>query len=113
MNPALFNRRISIQQQTEIINENGFKVKSSEEWQEFKSAWAMIKTPNDKTSNAEFYQAATTYARSTLTFVIRYTKGINSDMRIKYGDRYFEIAAPPIDDNERHKTLTIIGREVM
>lgn len=111
MNPGLFNKRISIQQLSgTTINDNGFSV---ENWENVKTVWAMIKTPNDKTSSSEFYEAATTFAKSTLTFVIRFTTGINADMRIKYGERVFEIVSSPIDDNERHKTLTIVGREVI
>ncbi|MDE3838657.1 head-tail adaptor protein [Bacillus methanolicus] len=111
MNPGLFNKRISIQRFTEGVNENGFPI---QEWQDVKSVWAMIKTPNDKTSSLEFYEAATTHAKNTLSFVIRYTNtiGIDTDMRILYKEKSFEILSI-INDNERNKTLTIIGREVV
>lgn len=112
MNPALFRHKITFQSppDPEAVNENGFPIK---EWKDFKTAWAMVKTPNDKSSNAEFYEAATTYARNTLTFVTRFTKGIHSDMRIIYNEKVFEIVATPINDNERNKTLTIVAREVV
>lgn len=111
MNPALFNKRITFQTPTDpdLTNENGFPVV---DWTDVKTVWAMVKTPNDKSSTTEFYEAASTYARSTLSFIIRYTIGITSDMRIKYRGRFYEITAPPINDNEHDKTLTIVGREI-
>lgn len=112
MNPGLLNKRITFQLQPEEpqTNENGFPI---EVWNDVKTVWTKIETPSDRTSSAEFYEAASTYAKNTLTFVIRYTTGIHSDMRIKYKDRYFEIVNSPINDNEANKTLTIIGREVI
>ncbi|TYS50090.1 phage head closure protein [Bacillus infantis] len=110
MNPGLFKHRITFQEnKSPSKNANGFPVNN---WTDFKRAWAMIKTPNDKSSNVEFYSAASTYARDSKTFVVRYTEGIHSDMRIEYRGRYFDIVAPPINDNEAFKTLTIVGREV-
>lgn len=109
INSGLFRHYINIQQMSSGTNENGFP---EEKWTDFKDAWAMLKTPNDKSSNVEFYSAASTYAKNTMTFVIRYTEGIDSDMRIKYKGRFYEIAAPPINDNGLDETLTIIGREV-
>lgn len=109
MNPGLFKHRISIQQLSEFVNENGFPV---EEWSDVKLVWAMIKTLNDKGSSYEFYEAATTHSRFTNTFVIRYTSGITTDMRIVYKSRIFEILSV-INDNEANKTLTIVGREII
>lgn len=111
MNPALFNKRITFQTppDPDVTNENAFPVG---DWTDVKTVWAMVKTPNDKSSTTEFYEAASTYAKSTLSFIIRYTPDITSKMRIKYRERLYEIAAPPINDNERDKTLTIVGREI-
>lgn len=79
------------------------------DWVEFKRPWAMIKT----TQGREVIQAAGIQGEITTRFVIRYTAGITNDMRILYQERIFNIIAPPINDDEANKTLTIIGKEVL
>jgi SPP1 family predicted phage head-tail adaptor len=110
MNPGKFNARITFQRDLnkdqEVTNENGFPV---ENWTDVKTVWAMIKTVQGR----EYYQAAAVQAENTVRFVIRYTKGITNDMRIVYEGRVFEIIAPPINDDERNITLTIIAKEVI
>jgi SPP1 family predicted phage head-tail adaptor len=106
MNPGLFRHRITFQSFIETTNENGFPV---QDWTDVKTVWAMIKT----VSGREYYQAASVQAENTVRFIIRYTKGITNDMRIVYDGRVFEIIAPPINDDERNITLTIIAKEVM
>lgn len=106
MNPAQFNRRITFRQFTETENSMGDIVQT---WQDVKTVWAMIKTVQGR----EFIQAAAVQGESTTRFVIRYTKGITSDMRILYNGRTFEISAPPINDDEANKTLTIMAKEVV
>jgi SPP1 family predicted phage head-tail adaptor len=106
MTKGLFKHRILFQEAVESDNEIGDVVKT---WQDVKSAWAMIKTVQGR----EFIQAASVQGERTVRFVIRYTKGITNDMRIIHNGRVFEITAPPINDDELNKTLTIIGKEVV
>ncbi|AMQ19662.1 phage head closure protein [Geobacillus sp. JS12] len=109
MDPGLFRHRITFQQYDEnATNENGFPLEDSQRWQDVKTVWAMIKTLQGR----EYYQAATTQNESTVRFVIRYTTGINPDMRIKYKDRIFDILSV-INDDERNVTMTIVAKEVM
>lgn len=105
MNPGLFRHRITFQSFNETTNENGFPV---QDWTDVKTVWAMIKTLQGR----EYYEAAATQNENTVRFVIRYTTGINPDMRIKYKDRTFEILSI-INDDELKKTLTIIAKEVV
>lgn len=105
MNPGLFRHRITFQESVETTNENGFPV---QDWTDVKTVWAMIKTLQGR----EYYEAATTQNENTVRFVIRYTSGINPDMRIKYKDRKFEILSV-INDDEQNITLTIIAKEVV
>jgi SPP1 family predicted phage head-tail adaptor len=105
MNPGRFRHRITFQSFIETTNENGFPV---QDWTDVKTVWAMIKTLQGR----EYYEAATTQNENTVRFVIRYTTGINPDMRIKYKERTFEILSV-INDDERNITLTIIAKEVM
>lgn len=43
--------------------------------------------------------------------VLRYMKGIDSTMRVKYGERIFEIISPPIDSKERNDELLFFCKE--
>ncbi|KMY59953.1 phage head closure protein [Geobacillus stearothermophilus] len=109
MNPGLLRHRITFQQYDEnAVNENGFPLEDSQRWTDVKTVWAMIKTLQGR----EYYEAATTQNENTVRFVVRYTTGINPDMRIKYKDRAFEILSV-INDDELNKTLTIIAKEVV
>lgn len=101
-----FRNRITFQEFVSGTDDSGFPVES---WQDIKSAWAMIKTLQGR----EYFSAAAVQAENTTRFVIRYTQGIDNKMRIKYGDRLFEIVAPPINDDEKYNTLTIIAKEVI
>ena len=43
--------------------------------------------------------------------VLRYTKGISSNMRIKFGARIFEITSAPVNSYERDDELLIFCKE--
>jgi SPP1 family predicted phage head-tail adaptor len=109
MNPGLFRHRITFQQYDEnATNENGFPLEENQRWQDVKTVWAMIKTLQGR----EYYEAAATQNENTVRIVVRFTSGINPDMRIKFKDRTFEILSV-INDDEMNKTLTIIAKEVV
>lgn len=101
-----FRNKITFQQLVSSTDDSGFPL---ETWADVKTAWAMIKTLQGR----EYFAAAAVQAENTTRFVIRYTTGIDNRMRIKYGARIFEIIAPPINDDEKYNTLTIIAREVI
>ena len=42
---------------------------------------------------------------------LRYMKGIDNTMRIKFGDRIFEIISPPINANEQNHELWLMCKE--
>lgn len=102
----LFDRRITIQKFISQKNELGDRVK---QWEDFKTAWAMIKT----IKGSEYVQASSVKAEIISRFVIRYTEGITNDMRIIFKARVYEIIEPPINDDELNETLTIIAKEVV
>jgi SPP1 family predicted phage head-tail adaptor len=101
-----FNNKITFQHYTQTENDMGDTIN---EWTVHSERWAMIKTVQGK----EFVQAASVQGERSVRFVIRYAKGLTNDMRIKYDGRMFEIIAPPINDDELNKTLTIMTREVV
>lgn len=84
-------------------NENGYP---NDEPIVFKKVGAMIKTLQGR----EYIQAATTNNENTSRFVIRYTKGLHEDMRIRFNGRIFEIESI-INDDEENVTLTIVVKE--
>lgn len=104
MNPGLLKHRITIQSFTTIEDVLG---QQDIQWNDFKSVWCMIKTVQGR----EYFAVAATQSENTVRFVVRYTTGIDSTMRILYKGRVFEIVAPPINDDEQNKTLTIITNE--
>lgn len=106
MNPALFKHRITFRQFQDVENELGDIVRT---WVDYRTVWAMIKTLQGR----EFIQAMAVQGETTTRFVIRYTTGITNDMKILYDGRTFDIIAPPINDDEMNKTLTIMAREVV
>lgn len=85
--------RITFQQLAVTTNENGFEIK---EWQDFKTVWAKTTT----LSGREYYQAAAIQAEKTLVFLIRYIEGIDESIRIRYGDKEFNIT---YIDNFKHQ----------
>lgn len=103
------NRRIVFQiYDSNAKDSEGFPLPDTKKWLDFKTVWAMIKTLR----GSEFYQAASMQAENTTRFVIRYTKGLNTNMRIQYDNRFFDIQSI-INDDERNVTLTIIAKEVV
>lgn len=109
VNPAKLNKRITFQLfDPDAKDPDGFPLPPEQQWSDFKTVWAMIKTMQGR----EYYQASAIQAENTTRFIIRYTTGIDNNMQIKYGNRIFNIVAPPINDNEANKTLTIIAKEV-
>lgn len=105
MNPAKFDSRITFQVNGQTYDEDGYPI---EGWTDVKTVWAMIKTLTGK----EVFQAMTTKTEYTTRFVIRYTTGLNTDMRILYKNRIFNIQSI-INDDEQNKTLTISAVEVV
>lgn len=104
-NSGQFRHRITFQKLQSIVDELG-QVRG-QEWRDFISAWAMIKTVKGR----EYFQAAISQSEKTSRFVIRYQEDIDTNMRIKYDGRIFDISEPPINDDEMDKTITIIAVE--
>lgn len=43
--------------------------------------------------------------------VLRYIKGVDSKMRIKFGSRFFEIISPPVNTQEKNHELLLFCKE--
>lgn len=103
-NSGTFRHRITFLKPKTFVDEIG---QETTEWVEFKKAWAMIKT----VKGSEYIAAGAERATIIYRFIIPYTTGITSDMRISYKGRTFDIIEPPINDDELNKTLTILAKE--
>ena len=101
MNPGLFDKRITFCK-TEITVDD--LLQEIEEFVEYATVWSMIRT----LKSDEYYSAATTKNEESKRFIIRYRKGITSDMQIKYNEQLYDIKSI-INDDEKDKTLTIIA----
>lgn len=105
MRAGALRSRISIQQVSESANTMGEVTKT---WSEFASRRAEVNPLRGR----EFFQAQQLADEATVRFRIRYTSGIDSKMRIVYDNRTFDITAPPIDVENRHREMEIMAREV-
>ncbi len=96
--------RITLQQLTTTVNDNGFKV---ETWEEFKTIWAAVSNLHGR----EYYAAAAIQAENTVKFTIRYLEGLNTTMRILFQGKQYNITA--IDNIKyRNRYIEIKALEV-
>ncbi|MED0970071.1 phage head closure protein [Bacillus paramycoides] len=106
LNTGDFRHRIIIEQPV-VIKDELNQVIETDDWQEVKKAWSMIKT----VKGSEYIEASASQATRVYRFVIPYTSGITEEMRINMKGRIFDIIEPPMNDDEMYQTLTIIAKE--
>ena len=94
------NKRITIQEYSNIIDEEGFHKK---EWVDLKTVWGSIKNYNNK----EKFQSDTIHDKQTCEVLIRYTSGVTNANRIKYNNTYYNILSVQ-NINEQNKELLIL-----
>lgn len=105
MNIGDLKHRITIQQFTTTVNNNGFEV---EDWINYKTIWASISNLHGR----EYFQAAAVQAEKTIKFTVRYNQNINTDMRIVFNSKNYDIK---FIDNIKYenKFMEIQGLEVV
>lgn len=79
-----------------------------EHWADYASAWAAV----DPLSGREFFTAAQSQSEVTHRVLLRYMAGIETEMRILYGERRFSIVSSR-DVSERHEYLQLLCRELV
>lgn len=104
INPGEFKHPIIIQKLDKVSNDYGELIDT---WIDFLKIRAAIYPLSGK----DFFAAETTNSEITHKINIRYVGGITSAMRIKFGNRYFEITSPPINFQERNILLQIMCKE--
>lgn len=83
-NPAKYNKRITFQKKVKLQDGEGSWVT---DWVDHETVWARIKHLRGK----EIIEAGAGAVKITSRIYIRYREGITDSMRIKFGDRYFNI----------------------
>lgn len=86
MRAGRLNRRIIIQQATEVQDAHGQPVQT---WTAYKTCWAEYLPKRGR----EFFAADQTIAEADAVFRIRYDSGVTRKMRISFGDDYYDITA--------------------
>lgn len=109
MNPGKLNKRIVFLKQPAEKNSFGEPKRNAKEWIEVGSAWANVWTMTGRA----LYQANQVHAEVTTKVIIRFRKDIEAKMRIRYGERILEIAAPPINLKEENRYLELSCKEVV
>lgn len=106
MEAGALDRRVTIQKRSIVSTVNGYP---QETWTDL-----MIRPARKITTGGrEFYAAQRLNAETTAVFVLRFTRAITRDMRIKDGNQIFEIIAPPNDVDGRRVELQIIAKELV
>lgn len=96
--------RITLQNLTISISENGFEV---ETWEDYKTIWAAVSNLHGR----EYYAAAAVQAENTVKFTIRYLQGLDTALRISFREKIYDIKA--IDNIKyRNRFLEIKAQEV-
>ena len=76
-------------------------------WEEFATVWAAVEPLRGR----ELFAAQQVQSETTAKVTIRYVAGVTAKMRILHGSRIFELTAPPIDPEERHRELQLMVKE--
>ena len=99
MRAGRLRHRVTIQQPSSSTNSRGGKIKS---WSDLATVWASI----EPLSGREIEQDFQLEPETTTRIVMRYKSGLTSNMRIKYGSRYYKILGIT-NTNERNYELIV------
>jgi len=103
MRAGRLRHRITFQQPTTTTNAQGGKVKS---WTDYVTLWAAIEPVSGHEESENHQEEPVT----SVNIITRYYSGITSDMRIKYGSKYYRISGI-INRDERNIELDITAEE--
>jgi len=107
INPGNYRHRITIQEKIRTQNKYGEEINN---WIDVISTRAGIYPISGK----EFYAAEKVNSEVTHKIHMRFIPHvkIRSDMRIKFGERYFQLAGPPINFQEKNVELQLLCKEL-
>jgi SPP1 family predicted phage head-tail adaptor len=105
MNPGKLRNRITIQKLNDTIKDEYNR--PTTDWDDFATVWAAV----EPLKGREYLLAQNTNTELTVRIRIRYLPGITPGMRVKYGERIFDIQSV-IDIEERHREMHLMCVEV-
>lgn len=108
MNPSKLRHRITFQKYSDIQNDYGEIIKK--DWLDVITVWASVNPISAK----EFFAAEKMNSEVSHKIYMRYIRvlHITPNMRIKFGERYFELIGPPINYQERNVELQLLCKEL-
>ncbi len=102
---GILRHRVTLQECVSGQDEAGQPIDA---WQDVATVWAAVEPLRGR----EYFAAAQVQAEVTTRIRIRYRKGIRPDMRVRYGERTYNINAV-IDPEECHRELQLMCREAV
>jgi SPP1 family predicted phage head-tail adaptor len=97
--------RITLQKRIDTTDADGF---TTQQWQDVATVWAAVENLHGR----EYWEAAAVQAENTVKFTIRYRADVDTSMRIKFRDKYYNIVA--IDNIKyRNEYIEIKAQEVV
>lgn len=106
MNPGELRHIVTFQKLSDVQNGYG---ENTDSWVDITTDRAGIYPISGK----EFFAAETVNSEVTHKIKMRYRPGITPDMRIKFGERIFELIAPPINFQEKNVELQLLCKELV
>lgn len=106
INPGNYRHIVIFQKKTDVQNNYG---EEEDNWIDVLKTRAGIYPLSGK----EFFAAEKVNGEITHKINLRYTPGVTSDMRIKFGERVFELISPPINFQEKNIELQILCKEII
>jgi SPP1 family predicted phage head-tail adaptor len=106
LNPGELRHIVTFQKQSNVENDYG------EETNEWIDILVNVRVGIYPISGKEFYTASSVNSEVTHKIRMRYVPNVTSDMRIKFGDRIFELISPPINFQEKNVEIQLLCKEV-
>jgi SPP1 family predicted phage head-tail adaptor len=108
INAGKYRHVITIQQLLTTENTYGETIRNDDtNWEDVLTTRAGIFPISGK----DYFNEDVINAEITHKIQMRYQTGIDSSMRIKFGNRIFDIISPPIDFQERHREIQLMCKE--
>lgn len=95
--------RITIQGPSSSINAQGGKIKG---WSDIETVWASV----EPLTGREFFENHQMESEISTRIIIRYRGGLNTHMRVKFGNKYYKIVSI-INPQEKNEGLELMALE--
>ncbi|WP_315122335.1 phage head closure protein [uncultured Clostridium sp.] len=79
------------------------------QYEDHVKVWAKV----EYLKGREFWEAKANNAETTVRFIIRYRKDIDTNMIVKYNNSIYNIVAPPTPLDNTKRWLVVLAKEVI